>query len=190
MSTTRKTVEQKIAESQAKIQQEQNALRKLQNQQKEQDRKVRNHRLCKRHGLIESLLPDIINLTDKQFEDFVRHHIGNSHGRNKLAEMVAEGVENTPAPKAEEQSQQSANPASQKSTEQTQQTANPATTKPTTAEQNQKPTAPAEAKNNNSNPHKNNTHNADRIGGNTQKHNASNVANASLTQQSQHSQPA
>ena len=154
MSTKRKTVEQKIAESQAKIQQEQNALRKLQNQQKEQDRKVRNHRLCKRHGLIESLLPDIINLTDKQFEDFVRHHIGNSHGRNKLAEMVAGGVEDTLPPKSEEQ---------------TQQTVNPAQPKPTTAEQNQKPTAPAETKNNNGNPQKSNTHNADHSNGNHQK---------------------
>jgi len=155
----RKSVEQQIAEAQEKIKQEQNSLKKLQKKQTEQNNKARNHRLCKRHGLLESILPDTIELTDKQFEDFVRHHIANSHGRNKLAEMVAQGAEDT-TPKNEETTGQPASPATPK-------TAN--------AGQNQKPTAPAEAKNSSGNPQKGNANNAERNNGNPQKHNVSNA---------------
>jgi hypothetical protein len=97
MSTKRKTVAEQITEAQEKIKQEQNALKKLQAKQKEQDNKARNHRLCKRHGLLESLLPDTKEITDEQFKEFLEQHIANSHGRKKLAEIVARGTTNAPA---------------------------------------------------------------------------------------------
>jgi len=97
MSAKRKTVAEQITEAQEKIKQEQNALKKLQAKQKEQDNKARNHRLCKRHGLLESLLPDTKEITDEQFKEFLEQHIANSHGRKKLAEIVARGTTNAPA---------------------------------------------------------------------------------------------
>ena len=41
-------------------------------EQKEIDRKARNHRLCKRGGYVEKYLPDIIDFTEEQFEIFVK----------------------------------------------------------------------------------------------------------------------
>ena len=156
----RKTVEQQIAEAQKKIEQEQSALKKLQGKQKEQRDKARNHRLCKRHGLIESILPDTIELTDKQFEDFVRHHIANTHGRNKLAELVAQGEKDIPPPKPAEPTTQGVTDTPPKAAQQTGQPTNPTPQKSAGAEQNPKPNAPAGEKNNNGNPPKNNPNNA------------------------------
>jgi len=39
-------------------------------EQKEQERKDRTNRLCKRMGLFEKLLPDCITLTEEQFQTF------------------------------------------------------------------------------------------------------------------------
>jgi len=89
----RKNLNEQIELAQQRIQDEQKRLKKLQAQQSEKDRKARNHRLCKRHGLIESLLPDTITLTDEQFEQFVKQHIANQHGRRALANLVAQGAE-------------------------------------------------------------------------------------------------
>ena len=43
----------------------------LRQQQSKQERKERTHRLCKRGGIVEKLLPDMARLTDGQFEVFV-----------------------------------------------------------------------------------------------------------------------
>jgi len=95
-------LELQIESAQKKIQDEQRRLKQLQNKQAESDRKARNHRLCKRHGFLEGILPDTISLTDEQFEMFVKQHIGNSHGINALAKIRTQGLkqnngENAPA---------------------------------------------------------------------------------------------
>ena len=83
-------LELQIEQAAKRIQEEQKRLKLLQNQQKEQDRKARNHRLCKRHGFLESILPDIITLTDEQFEKFVKQHIANRHGIAALATLTGQ----------------------------------------------------------------------------------------------------
>ena len=115
-----KTVAQRIAEAQAKTQQEQNNLKQLQAKQKEQDRKARNHRLCKRHGLIESLLPDIATLTDEQFQQFLKEHIANNHGKKKLEHIVEQGKKNQQS-EIVESGEQPTNPNPEKSTDTTEQ---------------------------------------------------------------------
>jgi len=69
-----------IEASEKKIQEEQQRLKLLERKQTERDRKDRSHRLCKRHSYLESVIPDTINLTDEQFQDFVKQHIANRHG--------------------------------------------------------------------------------------------------------------
>jgi len=64
-------LQQQIEASAKRIQDEQRRFKQLEKQQAERDRKDRNHRLCKRHGFIESLLPDIISLTEEQFQGFI-----------------------------------------------------------------------------------------------------------------------
>ena len=170
----RKTVEQQIAEAMEKIKQEQNALKKLQEKQKEQDTKARNHRLCRRHGFLESILPDLIDLTDEQYQKFVKQHIANSHGLAALEKIKAQGATITP-PKPIEATTQPTNPTTPKPPETTLQPANPAhakppttatqptstaPTKPALSDQNPKPTAPAGATHNGNNPPKHNPQNA------------------------------
>jgi len=140
----RKTVEQQIAEAMEKIKQEQNALKNLQTKQREINDKARTHRLCKRHGLLESILPDLIDLTDEQYQKFVKQHIANDHGLKALEKIKAQGATATPP----------------KPAEQTGQPASPAPPKPASTDQNPKPTAPAGATQGNGNPPKHNPQNA------------------------------
>jgi len=155
----RKTVEQQIAEAQEKIKQEQNALKKLQKKQTEQNNKARNHHLCKRHGFLESILPDLIDLTDEQYQKFVKQHIANSHGIDALEKIKAQGATAT-LPKPADATVQSASTVTAKSPETTLHPANTAPQKSAGADQNPKPTAPAGATHNGNTPQKNNSHNA------------------------------
>jgi len=82
-----------IEASAKKIQEELRRLKQLEKQQAERDRKARNHRLCKRHGFIEKMLPDIIDLTDEQYESFVNNHIANRHGIAALAKLTGHTAE-------------------------------------------------------------------------------------------------
>lgn len=67
-----KTKTEKIADIQAQIEQLKNQEKRLMQQQKEQERKDRTKRLCKRMGLFESMLPETISLTDEQFKIFLK----------------------------------------------------------------------------------------------------------------------
>ena len=79
-------------------------IAKLKNQRKlemqkhnAEERKIRDRRLYRRAGLFESLLPETINLTDEQFNTFLRRTVANNFGRDRLAQIIAEG-ETTDAP--------------------------------------------------------------------------------------------
>ncbi len=61
-------------------------------QQKVQERKDRTKRLCKRAGLLESLLPDTIPLTDEQFKAFLEKTLITEHSRHILTEIQAEPI--------------------------------------------------------------------------------------------------
>ena len=54
-----------------------NQRKKLIQEQKQQERKDRTKRLCKRMGLFESMLPESISLTDEQFQIFLATKIGS-----------------------------------------------------------------------------------------------------------------
>lgn len=106
-----KTKAEKIAGIEEEIRQLENKKKRLIQEQKEQERKDRTNRLCKRMGLFEKLLPDSITLTEEQFKTFLEQTAAAEHGRRLLEEMTAqnaaraaaEGAEtaaqgNTPAP--------------------------------------------------------------------------------------------
>ena len=82
-----KTKTEKIADIQEQIQQLENQRKKLLQQEKEQERKDRTRRLCKRAGLLESMLPDTILLTDEQFKNFLEKTTANDFGRRALAKL-------------------------------------------------------------------------------------------------------
>ncbi len=71
-----KTKLEKIAGIEETMRQLENQRKQLLQQYKEQERKERTHRLCKRGGLLESIMPDTVTLTDEQFRTFLEkdHH--------------------------------------------------------------------------------------------------------------------
>ncbi len=74
------------------IRQLENKRKRLIQEQKEQERKDRTNRLCKRMGLFEKLLPDSITLTEEQFKTFLEKTVAAEHGRRLLAEMTAQNA--------------------------------------------------------------------------------------------------
>ena len=60
-----KTKIEKIASIEEEIKQLENKKKRLIQEQKEQERKDKRNRLCKRRGLFEKLLPDTISLTEE-----------------------------------------------------------------------------------------------------------------------------
>ena len=77
-----KTKLEKIAGIEEEIRQLENKKKRLMQEQKEQERKDRTNRLCKRMGLFEKLLPDCITLTEEQFKTFLEQTAAAEHGRN------------------------------------------------------------------------------------------------------------
>jgi hypothetical protein len=94
-----KTKTEKIADIQEQIVQLENKQKKLIQEQKLQESKARTKRLCKRMGLIESLLPETIPLTDEQFKTFLDKAITTEHSRRILAGLTAQNAA-TDAPQA------------------------------------------------------------------------------------------
>ena len=83
-----KSTAEKIATKREKIQQLQNEEKQLIQKQKAEERKARTRRFCSRHGLLEKLMPDLANITDEQYETFIRKGINTSYGQKILAEIV------------------------------------------------------------------------------------------------------
>ena len=79
-----KTRLEKIAELETQIEQ----IRKRQRQERQKynkaERTARTRRLCERHGLLESMLPDTIPLTADNFKIFLEKTILTEHSRRIL----------------------------------------------------------------------------------------------------------
>ena len=58
-----KTKQERITNLEEQILQLENQKKQLIQKQKEDDRKERTKRLCKRHGLLEKYMPDLLSLT-------------------------------------------------------------------------------------------------------------------------------
>jgi hypothetical protein len=93
----RKTLDQKIAEAHEKIKQEQNRMKELQQKQKHMQNKERTHRLCRRMGILESMMPDIITLTEEQFYTFLEKVVANDFGRRMLTTIITKGEASPPS---------------------------------------------------------------------------------------------
>lgn len=87
-----KTKTEKIASIEEQIAQLENQRKQLQQQQKEQERKDRTKRLCRRMGLLESLLPDAIPLTDEAFKTLLEKTILTEQSRRILEGLTAQNA--------------------------------------------------------------------------------------------------
>jgi hypothetical protein len=62
--------------------------KKLEAQQREDDRKKRTNRLCERGGFIESVLPDTVKLDKAQFQDFIKRTLVTEYARRELNKLL------------------------------------------------------------------------------------------------------
>ena len=86
--SNRKTLDERIAAAKEEATQKEARVKELLQQLKVQDRKDRNHRLCKRGGIVEKLLPDLIRLTDDQFDVFVQKTLLSGFAEKILRGLV------------------------------------------------------------------------------------------------------
>lgn len=84
-----KTKAEKIAAIELQMTQLENQRKKLIQEKKQQERKDRTKRLCKRMGLFESMLPESISLTDEQFQIFLEKTVATEHSRRILNGLTA-----------------------------------------------------------------------------------------------------
>ena len=91
-----KTKIEKIASIEEEIRQLENKKKRLLQEQKEQERKDRTNRLCKRMGLFEKLLPDTIPLTEEQFKTFLEQTVLTEHSRRILDGLTAPNAATAP----------------------------------------------------------------------------------------------
>ena len=86
--SNRKTLDERIAAAKEEAEQKQARLKLLMQQQKAEERKARNHRLCKRGGLVESRLPRLALLDDEQFEVWMRKTLLSGFAEKILNEIL------------------------------------------------------------------------------------------------------
>ena len=79
-----KTKAEKIAAIELQMTQLENQRKKLIQEKKQQERKDRTKRLCKRMGLFENMLPESISLTDEQFQIFLEKTVATEQSRRIL----------------------------------------------------------------------------------------------------------
>lgn len=92
-----KSYDEKIADAKRKIEQEQNYMKQLIQKQKVQERKDRTKRLCSRMGLLESMLPDTIPLTEEQFRIFLEKTVTTEYSGRILEGLSAQNNTQTDA---------------------------------------------------------------------------------------------
>ena len=85
-----KTKAEKIATIELQMTQLENQRKKLIQEKKQQERKDRTKRLCKRMGLFESMLPESISLTDEQFHIFLEKTVATEHSCHILDGLTAQ----------------------------------------------------------------------------------------------------
>ena len=72
MEKTREELTAEIEEGKKKIRQFENREKMLRQKLSVEERKVRNHRLCKRGGFMESVVPELIAMPDEEAAAFLR----------------------------------------------------------------------------------------------------------------------
>ena len=88
-----KTKLERISSIEEEIRQLENQRKQLLQQHKEQERKERTHRLCRRGGLLESMVPATIDLSDEQFKTLLEKTISSEYGRKILVSLSAQGAD-------------------------------------------------------------------------------------------------
>lgn len=81
---------ERIATIAERIESLQNEKKELEKKLKDEEQKARTHRLCQRGGLLESLVPQSISLTDERFKIFLVRTITTDFARQILEKLILE----------------------------------------------------------------------------------------------------
>jgi hypothetical protein len=84
----RKARLERIAETEVQLQELEAYKKKLEAEQREDDRKKRTNRLCERGGFIESIMPETVKLDKVQFQDFIKRTLLTDFARRELAKLL------------------------------------------------------------------------------------------------------
>jgi len=101
---TRKKTPQTIEECNAEMERTQQKIRQYENRNKMLDRKLaiekrkeRNHRLCSRGGFMESITPELIDMSDEEAKVFLRIILNCDTARSFLEKRAErQAKENNP----------------------------------------------------------------------------------------------
>jgi hypothetical protein len=106
-----KTRKDRIAGIELELERLESQRKQLVAQEREAERKARTGRLCRRMGLLESMMPDTIQLDDERFKAFLHKTVNNDFGKKALATLVAEQKAAVSADGAKAPEQKPAKPA-------------------------------------------------------------------------------
>ncbi|MDR1891486.1 MAG: DUF3847 domain-containing protein [Oscillospiraceae bacterium] len=84
-----KTTTEKIELKKTEMAQLENELKRLMQQQKEQERKARTKRLIERGAILESLVPGADALTNDEIKAFLEKTVTNDYARRAMANVTA-----------------------------------------------------------------------------------------------------
>jgi len=99
-----KTRLEKIASYEEQIAQIRNLQKQERQKHGKEERAARTKRLCSRHGLLEKMMPEIITITDEQYQTFLEKAVTNTYGRDILNKIIAQkSVVSTTKPAETEQ---------------------------------------------------------------------------------------
>jgi len=85
---------EKIASYDEQIAQIKNKQKAERQKHNREERAARTRRLCSRHGLLESMMPELIPITEEQYKAFLEKALTNAYGRDILNKIIAQGAKN------------------------------------------------------------------------------------------------
>ena len=88
---TREELQAEIEDGKKKIRQYENRSKMLDRRLAIEKRKERNHRLCSRGGFIESIVPELITMTDEDAQTFFRLALTSEPAREFLRKRAEAG---------------------------------------------------------------------------------------------------
>ena len=88
---TREELTAKIEENKKKIRQYENREKIIKQKLSVEERKARNHRLCKRGGFMESLVPELIAMPDEEARAFLHLALTSQPAQEFLKKRAGAG---------------------------------------------------------------------------------------------------
>ena len=88
---TREELQAEIEDGKKKIRQFENREKMLRQKLSVEERKARNHRLCKRGGFMESLVPELIAMPDEEAAALLRLALTSEPVREYLKKRAGDG---------------------------------------------------------------------------------------------------